>query len=379
MLDIGLYIHIPFCERKCFYCDFNSFEGEKAKILPYLKALLKEIELYSHRLRECRIKTIFIGGGTPSLLMGEDIYNILNTIIKKYRVANNIEITIETNPGTLRIDKLNDYKTAGINRLSVGLQACQDHHLKRLGRIHSYKEFMDNIKSVKKIGFNNINVDLMFSLPNQTLNEWRTSLRQMVELEIPHISAYSLILEEGTALYKDYKSKKLVPLKEEQELEMFHYTIDYLKQKNYNHYEISNFGKEGFECKHNLIYWNNEFYLGLGAGAHSYMSEGRFNNVVNIDDYIRLLNNGEAPVNEITKLTTKDEISETMFLGLRMMAGVSIPKFKKRFGICPFTIYKDKLVQLEKQNLITITKDTIKLTPKGIDLANLVFAEMLIN
>ncbi|SCX94842.1 radical SAM family heme chaperone HemW [Alkaliphilus peptidifermentans] len=379
MIPIGLYIHIPFCERKCYYCDFNSYSGENTKIQAYLEALLKEIAFYKDELKGHNIKTIFIGGGTPSLMDGRQVDELMNNIYRNYSLDNRAEITIESNPGTLNIDKLQEYRKAGVNRLSVGLQACQDHLLKKLGRIHNYKEFINNIEIAKKVGFSNINVDLMFGLPGQTLDEWKLSLDEIVNLDIPHISAYSLIWEEGTPFYKAYQEQQLMPLEEELELKMFHFTMEYLKENKYHHYEISNYAKRNFECQHNHIYWKNQFYLGLGAGGHSYLQNRRFYNEGSIDGYLRMIKEGRAPVEENIKLTRKDEISETMFLGLRLMEGISIETFSNRFGESPFSIYGDKLEKLKRQELITYNQEKIQLTPKGIDLANLVFTEMLLD
>lgn len=379
MKPLGLYIHIPFCERKCYYCDFNSFSGKGQYIEEYMAAVQKELKLYSGKLTDYSIKSVFIGGGTPSLVEGPLIGRVMEQINKECSLSNEAEITMEVNPGTLTSEKLREYYESGVNRLSFGLQACQNHLLQILGRIHSYEEFLKNVTIAREIGFENINVDLMFALPNQQLWEWEESLQALVRLGIPHISAYSLIWEEGTRFQKWQESGELKPLEEELELAMYHRAIGYLKEMGYEHYEISNFAKANHRCVHNQIYWYNQPYLGLGAGAHSYLEERRFSNAYGLEEYLQYIKEGKVPVIERTALTFKDEVSETMFLGLRMMEGVSIEAFHNRFGVTPLALYGKTLHQLKTQGLIEMNSSRIYLTPKGIDLSNLVFREMLLD
>ena len=378
MNSIALYIHIPFCEKKCYYCDFNSYSGKKHLIDHYIEALKKEIELYSPILEKYKISTIFLGGGTPSILTGSQIGEIMDTISKYYSLEESAEISIEANPGTLNKYKLKTYYESGINRLSIGLQACQDNLLKTLGRIHSFEEYLKNLEEARNVGFTNINTDLMFSLPGQKEKDWEETLEKIVSLDIPNISAYSLIVEEDTPFYNWVENEKIILPDEETDMNMYHHTIKYLGEKGYKHYEISNYAKEGFQCKHNIVYWNNENYIGLGSGAHSYFNKKRFNNINHIEEYINILMKNKLPIEEEVKVSIKDEISETMFLGLRMMDGISIEKFTRRFNRSPFEIYKVQLDKFRGQGLIYWDEKCIKLTPKGIDLSNIVFQEMLL-
>lgn len=379
MNSIALYIHIPFCEKKCHYCDFNSYSGKNHLVDDYIKALKKEMQQYGEIIKGHSVATVFFGGGTPSILTGEQMAEIMETLRRYYTLEEQAEISMEANPGTLNFHKLKAYYESGINRLSMGLQSCQNHLLKTLGRIHSFEEYVKNLEDARKAGFTNINTDLMFSLPGQTERDWQESLEKIVSLGIPHISAYSLIVEEGTPFFSWVENKKIILPDEEVDMNMYHYTIEYLKSKGYHHYEISNYAKNGFECKHNITYWHNEHYIGLGAGAHSYFDQKRFNNFADIDKYIHLLGEGSSPVEEEILVSKNDEIAETMFLGLRMMEGISIDGFFKRFHTTPLAIYEDTLEKLRKQGLIQWDEKGIWLTSKGIDLSNVVFEKMLLD
>ncbi|AKL95807.1 oxygen-independent coproporphyrinogen-III oxidase 1 [Clostridium aceticum] len=379
MKPLSIYIHIPFCQKKCYYCDFPSYADKENLIEVYVKALKKEIELYADQAAAYEIQTVFIGGGTPSVLQGQQLEEITSTLYKYYSLSKEVEVSIEANPGLLNIEKLKSYYHSGINRLSMGLQACQDHLLRNLGRIHRYQDFEKNLDEARKVGFNNINVDLMFGLPNQTMGEWHASLKKVVDLQVPHISAYSLIIEEDTPFEAWMEEGKIHKLQEEVELQMYHDVISYLKHQGYLHYEISNFAKPNHLCKHNITYWKNQQYLGFGAAAHSYFHEKRFYNCKEVEVYIRKVTENTKPVENSTLLSVRDEISETMFLGLRMMEGIAIGDFKKRFGESPFEVYGKTLEKLKKQQLIIYNDDHIKLTTKGIDLANMVFQEMLLD
>ena len=379
MNTIALYIHIPFCQRKCYYCDFNSYSGKQHLIRDYIEALKKEIKMYKSILDSCKIDTIFFGGGTPSILEGDQIAVIMDTIKEYYDVKNNAEISIEANPGTLGHDKLTKYYDSGINRISIGLQAFQNVLLKTLGRIHSFEDYLKSLEEAREIGFSNINTDLMFSLPGQSKEDLGECLERIVSLNIPHISAYDLIIEEGTPFSNWVKNKTIVLPDEEIQLEMYHNIVRYLEEKNYIHYEISNFAKPGFQCKHNMIYWNNGAYIGLGAGSHSHFNKKRFNNVNEIEKYISLVENGKTPVENKIDVSDKDEISETMFLGLRLMEGVSVKKFIERFNVSPFRIYGKQIKKFSAQGLLEYDKANIRLTRRGIDLSNVVFREMLLD
>ncbi|ACL76328.1 radical SAM family heme chaperone HemW [Ruminiclostridium cellulolyticum] len=373
----GLYIHVPFCSSKCNYCDFNSYTGKIDHADNYFKSLKKEIELYKAELRHYIINTIFIGGGTPSVVNEQYILEILEKCRTEYNISENCEISIESNPGTLSNEKLKAYKNAGINRISIGLQAYQDKLLKYLGRCHSHKDFTESVKNAKSAGFENINGDIIFGIPGQSLGDWKETLDYLVSLGINHISAYSLKIEEETKFGRMEEQGSLVPVEDELDREMYHYAVDYLNENGLKQYEISNFAKEGYECKHNLIYWKCVDYLGLGAGAHSCLKNTRFSNQISIEGYIDYLNRGEKPLYEKNPLEFTDKMSEYMFLGLRLTAGVSGKEFYELFNRNMFTMYKDIFARLENKSLIKITGDTVKLTRLGLDLANQVFLEFV--
>lgn len=341
-------------------------------------ALKKEVMLYKEEIEDYKINTIFIGGGTPSVLEVGQVEELMDHLHRNYRLSKTIEISIEANPGLLSFEKLKEYYSSGINRLSIGLQACQNHLLTSLGRIHQYEDFVRNLQDARSVGFYNINVDLMFGLPKQRLEDWYTSLKNVVDLRIPHISAYSLIIEEDTPFYQWTEEGKIQKPKEDIEINMYHKGIQYLKEKGYIHYEISNFAKPNHQCRHNITYWKNQQYLGLGAAAHSYLNQQRFNNHPKIEDYMEAIMEGKKPIGEKNDLSLKDEISETMFLGLRMMEGISTKEFQKRFNQSPFDIYGEIFKKLKEKQLIEYDSNNIKLTSKGIDLANIVFQEMLL-
>jgi oxygen-independent coproporphyrinogen-3 oxidase len=375
---MGMYIHIPFCIRKCNYCDFLSFDDKEYKINQYIDVLLEEIKNHSYIVDNKSIKSIFIGGGTPSILTCEQIEKIMNQVNKYYVINNNAEISIECNPGTITKEKANAYINNSINRISLGLQSTNDNHLKALGRIHAYNDFEQNYYMLKEVGFNNINVDLMFGLPNQTINQWEQSLQKIIDLEPKHISMYGLIIEEGTDFYNKYKNRQLIIPEESIEREMYWLANSILEESGYNHYEISNYSKESYECKHNKIYWTMEDYLGCGLGAASFINGERKSNIRDLNEYI--LTNGEIDkiVCESKKISENNTIEEFMFLGLRLINGISKAEFERKFSYPIEKIYSNVLHSLEENKLIYDTNDRIKLTNKGIDVSNYVFAQFLL-
>jgi oxygen-independent coproporphyrinogen III oxidase len=375
--ELGLYIHIPFCKAKCHYCDFNSFAGRDNYIPAYFDAIKREIELYSEKLKEYSFKTIFIGGGTPSLVDTNYIYQIINTCFTDLNINKSAEISIETNPGTLSYSKLEAFNKMGINRLSIGLQAWQNNLLAKLGRIHNNKEFSDNFKQAKNVGFKNINVDLIFGIPGQTLKDWQNTLNKVIELEPLHISCYSLKIEEGTIFGERLMNGELTELDDETDREMYHSAVEILGANNYNHYEISNFAKCGFECKHNLVYWNAEEYVGIGAGAHSYLDGKRFNNEYDIEKYISLVSEGGIYIENEQLIDENEMIVEFIILGLRLVEGISINEFKVRFNKDLFDTFGGQIQKLLKKQLIVLDGDRVKLTTLGLDLANRVFMEFI--
>lgn len=377
MTKTGLYIHIPFCSSKCNYCDFNSYVGKLSLAESYFNAMKKEIEFYNSSMKNNLIDTIFIGGGTPSCVDQQYIKEILDLCRTKFNIAESSEISIESNPGTLNLDKLKTYRSCGINRISIGLQAYQSNLLKCLGRRHSPEDFISSIELAKEAGFHNINADVIFGIPGQTMEDWKETLRVLIDLDITHISAYDLKIEEGTKFGDMLEEKELTPMEDELDRSMYHYCHDYLKQKGFNQYEISNFAKQGYECKHNLTYWKCVDYLGLGAGAHSLLNGERFSNKCAIEQYINDIEKGLKPIDESYKLEEADRISEYMFLGFRLSQGVNNTEFKELFNKDMFKTFGDSFDELQQEKLIEVNGEQVRLTKLGLDLANQVFVKFV--
>lgn len=379
--ELGIYIHIPFCMQKCLYCDFVSYINKSECVKEYINCMIKEIQSYD--FKKYNITTIYIGGGTPSFIESDYIKEIINVIQNKLEKNDtrweDIEITIEANPGTVTLEKLNDYKTAGINRISLGLQATQDRLLKQIGRIHNYKDFLEAYELLKKVGFNNINVDLMIGLPNQSIKDLKESLEKIIKLDPNHISVYSLIIEDGTPISKLLDEEEIKLPDEEIERQMYWYVKNKLELNGYNHYEISNFSKKGKESKHNLNCWKQKQYIGIGAAAHSYFKDIRYSNTNNIEEYIKNIkeNNIEKNRKIEEKQTIEDKKNEFMMLGFRMLEGVDIADFKAKFVDNPLYVYREKIKKLTDEGLIEVDLNNIKLTNKGLDLANVVFEEFI--
>ena len=377
MKDLSLYIHIPFCKSKCSYCDFLSFADKDEKIEDYINALLTELKLYKDKLSNYQIKTIFIGGGTPTNIDAVYIEKILNYINKNYNVENLEEVSIESNPGTLNEEKIKTYIRAGINRVSLGVQSLNDDILSSIGRIHTSKDFYDSFKLLRQMGIKNINVDLMFGLPSQSMEDVVYSLDKMIDLGVEHISYYGLILEEGTKLYDLYEKDKIFLPSEEKEREMYHSIVSILKNNGYDHYEISNFSLPGYECKHNLVYWDINPYIGIGLNSHSNMGGKRFSNTIDMDRYIDLLDQEKLPVIDQESIDKDTEIEEFCIMGLRKIAGIDKIQFFKRFDLNIEDIYNDEIQKHVKGGLINNNKYNISLTSKGLDLSNLVEIDFL--
>lgn len=372
-MDRGLYIHIPFCKSKCLYCDFCSYSGMSGMMTDYAEALAKEIG----EAAGCGIKTIFIGGGTPTYLSLKG-WGILGHAIGRLDVKEGAEFSVEANPGTFDEEKLKVLRGLGVNRLSIGLQAVQNSHLKSLGRIHSYGDFLEGYRTGRRLGFDNINVDLMFGLPGQTLADWKESLHKIAELDPEHISCYSLIIEEGTEFWSRYEEGSLQLPDEETERDMYRYTLEFLKEKGYRQYEISNFSKPGKECRHNLIYWNLEEYIGCGAAAHSFVDGVRCSNPPVIEEYIGFMQGKGPGKREIYENSVEDTMEEFMFMGLRKTSGVEMSEFGRRFGRDVFDVYGDVIRKFENRGLLTLKEGRIMLTAKGIELSNSVMCEFIL-
>lgn len=387
MREVGIYIHIPFCKKKCKYCDFLSFENNEY-VKEYVDRVVWEIKEYKGILYKNNIEndfndividTIYIGGGTPSFIESKYIVQILNTLKENFVIKNNPEITIEINPGTVDKNKLQDYYSSGINRLSMGLQETHDEILKNIGRIHNFDKFLNTYKLARELRFNNINIDLMIGLPNQTLAYIEESLNKILTLSPNHISLYSLILEEGTLLEKEVKTGKFTLPSEELERKMYHKSKEILEKNNYIHYEISNFAKKGFYSKHNLNCWEQHEYLGFGLGSHSYFNKKRFSNQTNFQKYIEKsgeqVYNNSVMVHEVQ--SSIDQMKEYMLLGFRKINGIKKIDFYKKFKIDINKIFFHEITKLKNEGLIEENNIFIKPTLKGLDLANIIFEEFI--
>lgn len=392
--ELSLYIHIPFCVRKCGYCDFLSAPADEKARDRYVQALLMEIERYQGtETADRKIKTLYIGGGTPSILSVNQLDCIIQKIKCTFNFCDDIEASMEMNPGTASKEKCRALYQMGINRLSIGLQSTNDKELNTLGRIHSYEDFLNTYTWCREAGFQNINVDLMAALPYQTVESYTTGLRKIIRLAPEHISAYSLILEEGTPFYQKYNSGCYPLPDEEQERLMYRETEQILAQAGYERYEISNYAKKGYACRHNLVYWQGGDYLGLGLGSSSYMDGVRFHNTTDLNTYV----NQGAYVEDREELSVQAKMEEFMFLGLRVMAGVSGTEFEKRFGKTMEDVYGDVLRKHEEEGLLQIERkedrkeaaaaepakgktniEKVMLTTKGVDVSNYVFADFLL-
>ncbi len=369
----GIYLHIPFCVRKCAYCDFVSFaEGNVPEA--YVEALLTEIALVSRAGDyPAAFDTVFFGGGTPSLLSGEQMKRIMQSLNERFDIRADAECSMECNPGTATPEKLTAYRAAGINRLSIGLQSTHDVLLREIGRIHTFAQFKETFASARVAGFDNINVDLMHGLPNQTLSQYLDSLKTLSDLGIEHISAYSLILEEHTPLFTSVEQGKVTLPDEDLVADMQDAGIDYLEQRGYHRYEISNFSRKGYECRHNMNYWHNGEYLGFGIAAHGVVRERkwtRYANVNTLEEYLRLLARNKRPLAETIRLAPRDEMFECVMLGLRLTGGVERAAFFARFGLDVAQAYPYAMEQLKKRDWLIETDERIALNRKGLDLQN---------
>ncbi len=376
METMELYVHIPFCVKKCSYCDFLSFpQGEEVK-RQYVDKLLEEIKLVSGGYADRQVSSIFVGGGTPSVLPGAWMEEIFAYLRKYFNIEETAEISVEANPGTVSEEKLAAYRRAGINRLSLGLQSSNDRELKELGRIHTYGEFLESFRLARAAGFQNINVDLMCALPGQTVESFMETLEKTADLNPEHISAYSLIVEEGTPFYEMYgegRGTGLLP-DEEEERQMYHKTREFLKSRGYERYEISNYAKKGKECRHNVGYWTGVSYLGLGLGASSYMNGIRFRNERDLKKYLN-----EMPGKRLDEeiLTPKDMQEEFFFVGLRMVCGVSLKQFEEIFGVTAEAVYPGLMERFVREGAALLEGGRFKLTEYGMDVSNYVMEKFL--
>ena len=399
---LEIYVHIPFCAKKCAYCDFLSFPGNMRMRREYTDKLLEEIRIQSSFVREYQVDTIFLGGGTPSVLDVTDITAIMGTLKEHYDIAPDAEITIEVNPGTVKMEGLVAYREAGINRVSMGLQSADDTELRYLGRIHTYDEFLKSFQRVRIAGFTNVNVDLISAIPGQTPESWRNTLKKTAMLKPEHISAYSLIVEEGTPFYDRYgghvemesyemspeERRRLMALPdlpdEDTEREMYYMTRNCLAEQGYERYEISNYARPGFECRHNVGYWTGTGYLGLGLGASSYLEGCRFHNTSDFQSYVSAHFDDEAEFcqalrQDMEQLSVKSKMEEFMFLGLRLTRGVSVEGFITRFGQSIRNVYGGVIDKLEREGLLEHKNGYYHLTERGLDLSNYAMSLFLLD
>jgi oxygen-independent coproporphyrinogen-3 oxidase len=377
-MELGLYLHFPFCKSKCPYCDFNSYQlKEENQISSYISAFYQEITTYSKKLKKNKVKTIYLGGGTPTILSGVQIYNILEFCKSKFTIDKDAEITIEANPGTLDGKKLKLLIESGINRLSLGAQSFNNLFLKKLGRIHNTQDIIDSYYLARKEGFNNINIDIMFALPDQTTEDLQITLKKAISLKPDHLSLYNLTIKPGTEYYKKYKKGKLKLPNEDEEFDMYNWAIKFLEESGFEHYEISNFARPYKRSMHNLIYWQNKPYLGIGAGAYSFIRGYRYMNFKDPARYVKEVMDDKLPIDNGEKLSLRKRMIETIILGLRTKDGVGYIKFKARFGVNLNDIFSEQVIKSVNLGLLQKDDYRIKLTKKGIFLANTVFREFV--
>lgn len=404
--ELELYIHIPFCVQKCAYCDFLSAPADAETRSGYVEALIREIRAAKSKYSGYRVSTVFLGGGTPSILEGDETARIFHALFQNFDIAADAEVTMEANPGTVTEEKAEVWKTSGVNRLSIGLQSVNDRELRMLGRIHTFGDFLHTWETVHRAGFENVNIDLISAIPGQTAGSWEKTLRTAAELEPEHLSAYSLIVEEGTPFYDWYGGQEQTdsiaaagirrgmrpPLPDEdEEREIYQLTKRILEEYGYHRYEISNYAKDGYECRHNLGYWERKEYLGLGLGASSLIRECRFRNTADMEKYLKILADpakypgkyaGAEVENmlaeEYETLTRSDRMEEFMFLGLRKTAGIREADFRNIFGEDIRQVYGKQIGKLIGQELLAGSDGRLYLTERGIDISNYVFSEFML-
>ena len=371
------YVHIPFCLRKCIYCDFTSYAGQDALVEPYLAALGQEIRLWAAELGRRLLTTVYIGGGTPSLLSAEQVAGLLATLRHHYSVDTDAEVTLEANPGTVTLGQLEGYREAGVNRLSLGVQSLDDGELARLGRVHTAAEAREAMAMARVAGFANLSVDLLYAIPEQNPQDWRLRLQEIVSFRPEHVSCYALTVEEGTPLAGMVERGELVLPDEDVELEMFEMAREVLGAAGYEHYEISNFALPGRRCRHNVGYWQGNEHVGFGAAAHSYLDGVRQANADGLTSYLDALNGGRSATVMRERLPPERALGEAMMLGLRMLEGVDFGPLEQRFGIQPGSHYQEPLAELIGAGLIECTGRGVRLTERGLPLANEVAVRLL--
>lgn len=390
---LGLYLHIPFCARKCAYCDFSSYAGQTHKAPQYVLALYQEFLWYLRQglWERYHPYSLYIGGGTPSLI-AEELLSFVQHISSDLPLSSFIERTVEINPGTIRLQQLQQLRQAGFNRLSIGIQSFHDDELRLLGRIHSSDDVIHCVQGARQAGFDNISLDLISALPSSSLSQWQESVSRAIDLKPEHISIYNLTVEEGTPFWQQQQTGKLVLPDEDLQVEMYQQACTLLAEAGYEHYEISNFARPSFRSGHNQIYWKNEEYLGLGAGAHSYLNGTRYGNTADVDSYIRQCGTMPTPQKGKTNfsafypltvehrecLSHERQIGETIMMNLRLIEGLNLQRFQQRFGQRLEDIYPRELEKLSSLELIEVRNGHLRLRPRGLLLANEVCQEFLV-
>ncbi len=378
METISLYIHIPLCVKKCAYCDFASFAGRMAQREAVVQAVCCELRTQAAFFGRRRVRTIFFGGGTPTLLTGDQIHAIMDTVRACFDVESDAEISMEGNPGTLTMENLRAYRAAGVNRLSLGVQSMDDALLKSIGRIHTAQEATQAVRMAREAGFDNLNLDLMFGLPGQSAAQWADTLDRAIALNPEHLSCYSLILEEGTQLHADVLAGRAAPLPDEDAMaEMDTLTLDRTRAAGYVQYEVSNFAKAGKACRHNVVYWDCLPYLGVGLGAHSDMDARRFYNPEDWEAYLRLAESGDAARESEGQNMREDRMFERMMMGLRMTRGVDAARFERDFGLSPQQVWPKTIADMTGGELMDCNKESIHLTARGMQVMNGVLVRLM--
>lgn len=373
------YIHIPFCEHICYYCDFNKVFLEGQPVDEYIQSLLTEIRLTLEKHPTKVSETIYIGGGTPTSLTAKQLDVLLTGIHRYLPTHTTKEFTVEANPGDLTAEKLDVFKAHGVNRLSMGVQTFDDRLLKKIGRKHSVQDVYDTIKLLEKKQFDNVSIDLIYALPGQTLESFRDTLTKALAFDLPHYSMYSLILENKTMFMNWVRQGRLELPTQEAETQMFEEAIIAMAQSGHHQYEISNFAKKGKESMHNLVYWDNEHYYGFGAGASGYLDQKRYKNYGPIQHYMKPLKEQRLPIFETEEISRANQIEEEMFLGLRKIEGVSLRRFEEKFNQKLTTVYQSVITELQHQKLAVLEEDYFRLTPKGLFIGNDVFEKFLLD
>lgn len=373
----AVYIHIPFCEHICYYCDFNKVFLEGQPVDRYVDLLIKEMEMKTEGESLDTVETVFVGGGTPTTLNESQIERLSESVHRIFPLSKNVEFSFEANPGDLSISKLKAMKRSGVNRISMGVQSFNNELLKKIGRIHTVKDVYQSIRNMEEVGFENVSIDLIFSLPGQTEADFKDTLHQALTLDLPHYSAYSLIIEPKTIFYNLMQKGQLILPTQDAEANMYAFLMNEMERHGKKQYEISNFAKEGFQSRHNIVYWSNEHYFGFGAGAHGYLSDTRYSNFGPLKQYMTPLEENRLPVFQTKDLTLKEEMEEEMFLGLRKVSGVSKARFFEKFGQELDTTFKEAIQVTSEKGWLENTKENVKLTKAGRFLGNNVFREFL--